>query len=420
MGIVQSYKEVMGPRFFLSVSSPGSVTSTLATDIIPYITHFEFEDGDGTHAAHTHSHHTGGFIDNMKIVVANPGLKWRDDPRFQEGARYSVRYGYLGDISDIKSAVISKAKPHFGKGMPTIEMIAYNLQQDMNKDQNAFNYGPGITSDAVAQIIAKRYNFQTDIEPSNDARAQHRVQPASMTDLQYLITLASPLNWDCYLDGVTLHFHHKRYEQPSGLTFTYFTDNTGTLLEFRPDINLNQPPNAGVAGASNKTGDSSAASRPSGPGRQINFDNKTVGALIPGRSNGPVANTGQGGILNHSAESDPRVIALHGVARGQKIDMRAVKATAEIVGTPRCRARTMISIAGVDQQYSGNWRVTKSKHVIEPRGVYRTSLHLSRDAGMSKSATENKKNGTNNAGGNGPPQRIVNVNNKTTQPKMSP
>src|ERR1700690_176163 len=199
MGVITGYNDVFAPRFLLK--SDGE----FATDLIPYVTKFVYEDEEGK-------------ADKLILYVANPGLKWKDDSRFREGARYSVRFGYLTDVSDVKNAVISRAKPSFAGGMPMIEMIAYNLTQDMNKQANPFYYGPVSSSD-VAKIIAQRYSFKTDIEESADSRVQARVQPVGLTDIQYLYALAKKLNWDAYIEGTVLHFHHKRFETPPELEF---------------------------------------------------------------------------------------------------------------------------------------------------------------------------------------------------------
>jgi phage protein D len=378
LSVVNSYTELFGPRFFLEADG------ALARDIIPYITRFEYDEEENK-------------ISTMRIVVANPYFRFKDDPRFKEGARFRVRFGYPGDFSDVKNAVISRALSHYPSGgVPTIDMVAFNLEKDLNKTANPYNYGP-VSSSSIATIVAKRYSFATDIEESNDGRRQHRVQPAGVSDIQYLFSLANKLNWDCYIQGATLHFHKKRYDSASALEFIYYTDRKGTLLSFNPEVNMNKPPATKVAGADSRGGKAADAGRPPAPKPNVLLDteNGTVGPLIWGTTNQnqtPVAQPGETGIVSSSAESDKRVIAIHGNAKASKIDMSAIKASAEVIGTPRITSRTMIRISGVDQQYSGNWRVSKCTHVIEPKGVYKTNLSLKRDAGDGKGKGQNKNN----------------------------
>lgn len=385
---LQNLAQVLGPRFYLD-ASVNQGPSTLAQDLVPYVTKFEYEDDEAK-------------IDKLTLIVANPGLIWKDDPRWQEGARWRCRFGYLSDISDMKNVVISRARPHFPtSGIPTIEMIAFNLQQDMNRRSNPYNFG-AVSSSSIASTIAARYSLDTDIEQSQDARSQARVQPAGSTDIQYLMTLAQKLNWDCYIEGTTLHFHHKRYETPAALTFTYYTDQAGTLLEFEPDVNLHSPTGTGAAGTNTRTGQTGTGSGNGTTATRLVGVDTTAGKLVPGVTTSPVGIPGQTGVTLPSAESNQRVIDLHGMAVAQKVDMSAIKATATMTGSPQIRARTMIRIAGVDQQYCGNWRVAKSRHIIDIHG-YKTTVHLRRDAGNAKSSTQNQ---TGTGAGTPPPNTV--------------
>lgn len=377
MSIVRSYADIYGPRFFLEANG------SLADDMIPFITKFEYEDDETK-------------FDKLTLTVANPGLRFKDDSRFKEGVRFRARFGYLSDISDVKNVVIAHARPHFGAGMPTIEMVAFNLQHDMNKSANPINWGT-ISSSAVAKNVARRYNFETEIEESGDARRQARVQPAGVTDIQYLMTLARALNWDCYIEGTKLHFHPKRYDATASLEFVYFTDSRGTLLKFEPDVNMTSPPAVQVAGTDSKDGHTTTDGRPPQPRRALDTTNARTAGLIAGKG-GPTAYKGESGLVGPSHETDPRVIKKHGEAAAQKVDMNAIKASAEMIGTPQVKVRQMIRISGVDQQYCGNWRVSKSKHVIEPKGVYRVQVALKRDAGKANSKDQNKHDDDANKG----------------------
>lgn len=389
MGIFRSYHEVYAPRFFIEADGE------LAHDLIPYVSKFEYEDDEAK-------------IDKLTLTVANPGLRFKDDPRWKEGCRFRVRFGYLSDISDVKNVVIAHARPHFGKDQ-TIVMVAFNLQQDMNKKANPVNWGVLSSSD-VARRIAERYRFKLEVEESNDARRQARVQPAGVTDIQYLMNLAKQINWDCFIEGETLHFHKKKYDTPAVLEYVYYTDTTGSLLEFEPDVNMTAPPGVAKAGTDNKDAhtESAAAGRPPSRYRALDNNNAQVGQLIPGRI-GPRNYAGEGGLVGPSHETDPRVIARHGEAAGQRVDMDAIKATAKMIGTPRLRARTMIRISGVDQQYSGNWRVAKSKHVIDKSG-YKADCNLKRDAGKAKAPDNNKHD--DGTGGGGKVRRTLVDNNQ--------
>jgi hypothetical protein len=182
---------------------------------------------------------------------------------------------------------------------------------------------------------------------------------------------------------------------PSTLSFTYFTDQKGTLLSFKPEMKLNAQPATGAAGASNQTGKAAQANG-AGTAPIVEFGDANVLSLTPGVQGGPTANPGTSPVLHPTGESDPRVVALHGSATAQRVNMDAIKADAKTIGTPQLRARVMIGIQGVDQQYCGNWRVVSSRHVIDVHG-YKVDAKLRRDAGNAKSSTQNKSGSSTGA-----------------------
>lgn len=372
MSVVRSLGDVYAPRFFLEADG------VLANDLIPLCMKFEFEEEEKK-------------LPKLTLTFANPNMKLLDDPRFEEGVKFRVRFGYLNDMSDIKVATIAHARPHYGAGMPTMEMIAMNLQ-GMNKAANSVNWG-AISSSDVAKKIAAKHGYKTEIEDSKDGRRQSRVQPAAVTDLQYLMGLAKPLHWDCYLDKDTLHFHPIAYTGTASLEFTYFTDRMGTLIKFSPDVNMTAPPAVKTASSDPKHGEGQTEGRRDvGAGEERRKGYSTKAAF------------GMDYIVTPTPETEPHVVAAHGEAGAKKIDMKAIKSTAEMIGTPRLAARTMIRIAGVDKIYTGNWRVTKAKHTIDTHG-YRTSVNMSRDAGKAKTPEQNKHDTEGHGGDEGPGNR---------------
>lgn len=396
MSIVSGYGELLRPRFFLEANGGA------ADDLLPFITRVEYEEASNK-------------PDQLTLTIANPGLRFMNDPRFNEGARFRFRFGYMADLSEAKNVVIAKARPRYTH-QPVITMVAWGLQKDMDKKSNPVNWG-SVSSSHIAREIAKRYGFTPDIAESSDARRQHRVQPANTTDIQYVMSLANKLNWDAYIEGTTFHFHPRRYDRQSSLEFIFYTDGTGTLIEFEPDVNLNKAPKQGVVGTDTKSGDKAhgggaegTASKPlrrglSATGMLFDTDNNKDSALIPGVA-GPHAFNGEGGMLSPSHESDKKVIKLHGAAHAQRIDMNALKASAEMVGTPRLRARAMIRIAGVDRIYTGNWYVGKARHIIEAKS-YRTSCELKRDSGKAAKKTQNKNDNKDGAAKNDKGKRAL-------------
>jgi hypothetical protein len=71
-----------------------------------------------------------------------------------------------------------------------------------------------------------------------------------------------------------------------------------------------------------------------------------------------------------------------------KIDMKAVKASLTVAGTPRLVSKMMIRLENVGLTYSGNWRVVSTRHKIDSSG-YVVEASLTRNA-LNKGKNEDK------------------------------
>lgn len=392
---VDDYRTVESPRLWLEADGQ------FAQDLLDDLQKFEFEDDDTKPS-------------EMTLTINNPGFKYTDDKRFSEGVRFRVRWGYPGDFSGVFAVVIVKASPSFpnGSSMPTITMKAWDMRSDMNRQANPVNHG-SVASSQVAKNIAKRYNLDVDIEDSGDARSNMRVQPAGTTDIQYLMSLAVKLNWDCYIEGKTLHFHKKRLDANPVMTFRYYDDAVGTVMSFKPDVKLQKPGGVKKSGANTKDASKASGSAGSNPGDtalakwRINTSQAKFDTLIRGTN---VKNPGGQALSSSTAEKNKNVAGILANAAKQKIDMSAITASLEIIGTPRVMARTNIRIEGVGATYSGNWRVGGTHHTISKDGYF-VELKLERNAlnkGKKKADKTNDKG--SRGGGAGGTQKVVSVN----------
>ena len=86
----------------------------LTRDITHDITSFVFEDNEEE-------------LDVMEVTVTDRNLQFVDDPLFQEGNEIVARFGYVGDLSPRKVAVIKEIDYDFPDGGdPTIRIKAYD------------------------------------------------------------------------------------------------------------------------------------------------------------------------------------------------------------------------------------------------------------------------------------------------------
>lgn len=392
---IHGYNEVYQARYFIEAEGQ------IANDIARNITSFTYsQDAKGA--------------DTLTIVVANPDLTLIDDPRFQAGVRFRVRWGYPGDFSETRNVIISKAKPSFAKGTPSITMVAFDLRVEINKKAKPFNWGNKSSSD-IAQAIAKRWGLGMVIEDSKDARSnQQRTQPVGTTDIQYLMSLADKINYDCYIDDTVLHYHPKKYNDPPVLTFIYYTSGVGTVLSFDPEVKMSKPQGAGVKGANQKDahptgGKGNDDQTPKMGARRVQADiQQGTAMVVAGGLQGKIPKGAGGDAVTHpTAEADKKNVRQQANALQSKIDMSAVKAKLTVIGAPRVKAHLNIRIEGVGKTYSGNWRVETCSHKIDAKGVYVTEMGLTRNAlnaGKKKVAghvNDSKGGGAGDAGDGG-------------------
>lgn len=384
MTVIRGYQEVFSPRVFLKAND------AFAVDLLDHMESFEFSEEDKK-------------PNELRIVTANPGLKFSDDQRLAEGVNFTVRWGYAGDFSETKYVSIAKVDAPASGNPPKLTMVAWDVRMAMNKEARPRNWGP-LSSSQIAEKIAAAWGLKTSIEWSDDLRQKDRIQPANTTDIQFLQQLAESINFDVYIDGNVLHYHPLLLKKPAKLIFEYFTDWTGTLKEFKPTVKMSKPGSVGVSGANAQKGTSKSESSSSN-------DGPVAGGYVVSKASGAVTGTfvgppgvrvpaGGSSLKNPSAESD----VLRGQAFGakQKIDMKTVEATATVIGTPRLKARDMIWIEGVPKTHSGAWRVQSVKHKIT-KDSYLCELKLSRN-GIGKgsnaaSNANNKKPSDNNSNG---------------------
>jgi phage protein D len=377
------------PRFFVEVDGKPF------KEVMKYIMTFEFTDNDVR-------------SDELVLGISNTGLRWQDDLRFSQGTRLKCRWGYPGDVSDTRQMVITHVTvSNPDNGVPALSIQAMDLRRSLDKQAHPRNWG-AISSSACASQIARRYGLDKDITDSGDARKESRIQGCDVSDMQFLMSLAEKLHWDCFIEGSKLHFHPKRLNARPEFEFEYFTDGSGTLLSVESELNLKVAAKAGAASADPKTGAPASASGSKGPfagDYLINTDDGSgqvvgspqasqdgSGRPLAGQARAPA--DGQP-FMCSIPESDAKVTVLHAQARQARTELKAVTASARMVGTPRLRARSMVKLSGIGAAYSGVWRIKSSRHSLTTTS-YGVSCELARNA-LSKGKTADKTaDGSNN------------------------
>jgi phage protein D len=367
-----SYRDFFSPRFFLEIAGKD------ATDLMPYISKFEYKDNEKK-------------ADELTITFNNSGVRWQDDFRMARGVPIKVRWGYVNDVSDTRQMNVVNIELACPADIPTLQLTAYDIKKEMSKKGKAEgvpskNWGRKSSSD-IAAAIARKHRLSVDVYPSGDARKEERVQTAAVDDMTFLTQLATQLHWDCFVEAGVLHFHPKRFGSAPKFEFTYFTDRTGTCLDFSSELDLRKLPKTGKASADPKTG------KPT----EEKADGKTTDESLTGYF---LIDTELGaGMFTPSVptpESDAGVVKKHAKAQQAGLELAARKAKISVIGTPMLTSKVMIRVNGVGNTSSGVWRVKEARHVIEPSGnIYTTECDLVRNADGMGNSKKDKANGGN-------------------------
>ena len=142
------------PTFLIEIEG-----QLLSKDITQEIESFSFTDNEEE-------------MDELELRVSNRNLQFVDDPLFQEGNEIVARFGYVGNLSPRKKAVIKEIDYDFPeKGAPTIRIKAYDKGHKLAGKQNQKVWqkpAPGISYSEIAEEISSANDLRPVVTSSKD------------------------------------------------------------------------------------------------------------------------------------------------------------------------------------------------------------------------------------------------------------
>jgi hypothetical protein len=420
------------------------VSQVNADDLLIRMTDFKLED----HLKKSDMA-TWSFIDPNGDLV--------DDERFEPDTVWEFRFGYPGDISDLYSHRVKYYEPVYAEdGTITITVTTMGRVMDTMRVMAPKNWGIVPSSD-IAEAIADRHGFKKKIEVSKDDAAEVPfVQPADMSDYEYLHALAAAIDYEFFVESDTLYYRSREgaFNEPPRNTFYWWGDSTPTLLKsFKPVVKATKPAKVKGLQTDTKSGQSKAhvVTNKNVQGRQLGTSKPTQQNPIDPDDEPQNKDPGAGKHIVDGATGERKSIvrvdlesgaqttliqesasAVHKTADNsptytqQQVQAlkrhyldQLVQASAEFIGSPRIRAKVTYEFLGVGRRLSGLWYTTEVTHHISG-DVYSTSASLKRGAyntpakkaSKGTSATNNQGS-TNTAAGQGNSAKIVKVNLET-------
>lgn len=370
------------PSFIIEIEG-----KRLSKDITHEITSFVFEDNEEE-------------MDVMEISVTDRYLQFVDDPLFQEGNEITARFGYAGDLSPKKFAVIKDIDYDFPEtGEPTIKLKAYDRGHKLSGKQIQRIWqksAPGILYSEIAEKIAAEHGL-TPVVTKTVGR-HLRVAQGNLSDAAFLKQLAAKsrdkdgsgvTGFVFYIQDNELHFHPRKLEARPGMALEYFTDREGVLRSFTPSTQ-----SQAVKGAGTETKAVGVDPRKKGHVEHSANNASTPDRTSLGKQTYLVdGNTGEGKYRkqesgkviqsferSESLHEEPRQEPAQDKAESQfkAAELKQVEASAVTIGIPTLHAKQNIEIRGVGRKFSGTYYCTSVRHVFSDG--YSCELKLKRNA----------------------------------------
>ena len=371
------------PTFLIQIEG-----QAFSADITGEITSFIFEDNEEE-------------LDVMELSVTNRNLQFVDDPLFQEGNEIVARFGYLGNLSPRKKAVIKDIDYDFPEnGDPRIRLKAYDkgFQLAGKENQKVWQRAaPGILYSEIAEEIAAANGLKPFVVPTVGRHL--RVVQSNVSDARFLKDLAAKAR-DRDGDGVTgyaffvqddgLHFHPRGLKEEPATVLEYFTDRKGFLRSFRPSTQSQGAKGAGTqtqatgvdprrkATVAHTADNETTPERTSLGKRTYLVDGNTGEAAYKEQESGRIVPSFE---RSEGFHEEPSQEPAQDLAEGTfaEAEFRQVEAVALTIGIPTLRAKQNVEIKGVGSKFSGVYYCHSVRHTIDGGG-YHSELKLRKNA----------------------------------------
>lgn len=188
--------------------------------------------------------------DMLNLTIEDIVTDLIDHPDLIDDGHTTVQFyfGYIGNVSPKRQAILSYLKPSFPQGAPiTLQLKAHDLGLFMQKGKRTkvWERKQGYKPCELAQEIGALNGLRVEVTPCHESTRRLRWTQGNETDLAFLKKIAESAtpasgrktaNYLVYISDDTLHFSMKKVDQAVDFSFTYFPRGDGDLLSFEPEI----------------------------------------------------------------------------------------------------------------------------------------------------------------------------------------
>lgn len=219
--------ETYAPTFIVEIGG-----QELPEDISAHIERFAYEENEKQ-------------MDELSITITKGDLSYVDHPMLQEGKEIRVRWGYVGNMSDVRTCTIKEINYSFGNdGLIRMEITAYDKRHKLTGRASRQCWKDKKLSEIV-QDIASKHNFSAVVEIEDDMLYEFLSEGAK-NDLVFLKELAEDAGCSIWVVNDELYFKPNRVNEPV-YSFRYGQDRDGYLQSFRISSKAEQGKGTGRA-----------------------------------------------------------------------------------------------------------------------------------------------------------------------------
>ena len=190
----------------------------LPEDISAHIESFSYEENEKQ-------------MDELTLIITKGDLSYVDNPMLQEGKEIRVRWGYVGNMSEVRTCTIKEINYTFGEdGLIRIEITAYDKRHKLT-GRASRQCWKNTTLSGVVRDIAAKHNLSAIVEVDDDLLYDFLSEGAK-NDLVFLKELAEDAGCSIWVVNNELHFKPNKITEPV-YTFRYREDKDGYLQSFR-------------------------------------------------------------------------------------------------------------------------------------------------------------------------------------------
>lgn len=281
-------------------------------------------------------------------------LSWVDDALFAVGNEVEIQMGYVDQpLNTVINGEIAGLDLNLSAGeIPTLTVHGYDLSQRLLRDRKTRTF-TNITNSAIASRIASELGLSATVTDTQTVREY--VMQDRETDMEFLLDLAKPLDYEVGVQGKALFFRPRSDAQPATLTLTLQAD----LIDFSAQLSvMQQVDQVQVRG----------------------WDVKQKKAIVS--TAGSSALTGNTVVLTSEDLPESQAEADQ-MAQGRlnALNLDYIKGEGTAIGRTDLHAGMVVKINELGQQFSGDYYVTTATHTIAHNQGYRTQFTAKKKKG---------------------------------------